>query len=71
MDLEELLDSLPPYLHDEDEVNRLFLMITKEITGKWQMAYETEGRHYHAVSAPTLKECAEKLKAELITAKLQ
>jgi len=63
--LEELLNKLPAYIHDDDEDNRLYLMITRDIKGEWNMCYETEGRCYYATTNPSLTDCAESLLEQL------
>ena len=61
MDLEESLERLPDYLHEEDEENRIYLQITKDIQGNWLMCYETEGRCYYPTTNESLIECAGEL----------
>lgn len=65
MTLLEELESLPAYLHDNDEENRPYLMITRDISGGWNACYETEGRCYYPVSDPDLNACIKKLQEEL------
>lgn len=64
----QLLESLPAYMHHEDEDNRLYLMISRDIRGHWNMCYETEGRCYYTATAKQLDGqygCVELLKALL------
>lgn len=63
--LEEILNSLPAYVYHDNEKNRLYLMITRDVRGHWNMCYETEGRCYYAATGRKLegdKGCVELLK---------
>ena len=67
--LEELLDSLPAYLHDDEEPQKLYLFISRDITGDWMAAYFTHaedfGRYYHPQTGKSLTEVITALCNEL------
>lgn len=63
--LSHLIRQLPPYIHLPEEANNLYFVLTTEITGKWQVAYETEGRFYHAITKSTPEQAIKQLIKEL------
>lgn len=63
--LHDIIRALPPYLNNDEESNRLYFMMTRDITGKWLVSYETEGRHYYAHTAGSPEEAIIALLSEL------
>lgn len=63
--VDELLEILPPYLHISEEENRLYIFISRTITGEWCVSYFTGERHYHTQTRVNLRDALNDLNNEI------